>query len=280
MSTAGKPDPEYVKARRILLDALSSLSVHSDALVLVGAQAIYLHVGAGELAVAPYRTDGDLVIQPRELPDSPRLEEALADGGFTRTDQPGIWTRDDVELDLLVPAAVGGPGRRGARLGVHGNRAARKARGLEGALIDKSPMEIGALDDDARRFKISVAGPAALLVSKLHKIADRTDQADRLGDKDALDVLRLLQGIGTQELADSLQRLLAQEVSGEVTRQALDLLLRLFGAEDGTGVEMAVRATEGLEDPATIRSSCTVLAAELLEAVRGGVVSRDPEDPG
>ena len=117
-------------------------------------------------------------------------------------------------------------------------------------------------------------------MSKLHKIADRADQADRLGDKDALDVLRLLQGIGTQELADSLQALLAQEVSGEVTRQALDLLLRLFGAEDGTGVEMVVRATEGLDDPAIIRPSCTVLVADLLEAVRGGVGSVDPEDPG
>lgn len=251
MSTAGKPDPEYVKARRVLLDALASLSPHADALVLVGAQAIYLHVGAGELAVAPYTTDGDLVIHPGKLPDSPHLEEALGHGGFARTGQPGIWTRDDVELDLLVPAGVGGPGRRGARLGPHGNRVARKARGLEGALVDNSPMEIGGLDDDARRFEVKVAGPAALLVSKLHKIADRAGQTDRLGDKDALDVLRLLQGIGTRELAESLQRLLVHEDSGEVTRQALDLLLRLFGAEDATGVEMAVRATEGLEEPAT-----------------------------
>jgi len=96
---------------------------------------------------------------------------------------------------------------------------------------------------------------------------------------DALDVLRLLQGIGTRELAEPLQRLLAHEVSGEVTRQALDLLLRLVGAEDATGVEMAVRATEGLEEPATLRPSCTVLAAELLKAVRGGGISTDPEGP-
>jgi len=274
---AGKPDPEYVKARRVLLDALVALSSHSNALVLVGAQAIYLHVGGGELAVAPYTTDGDLVIQPEKLPDSPLLEEALGHGGFAPTGQPGTWTRDGVELDLLVPAAVGGPGRRGARLGPHGNRVARKAKGLEGALIDSSPMEIGDLEDHERRFEIRVAGPAALLVSKLHKIADRADQPDRLGDKDALDVLRLLQGIGTRELADSLQRLLAHEVSGEVTRQALDLLLRLFGAGAATGVEMAVRATEGLDEAATIRLSCAVLAADLLRAVRSSVILPDPE---
>ena len=89
---AGKPDPEYVKARRILLDALVALSSHSDALVLVGAQAIYLHVGGGELAVAPYTTDGDLVIHPEKLPDSPLLEDALGRG----------WDR----------MATGWPGRR------------------------------------------------------------------------------------------------------------------------------------------------------------------------
>jgi hypothetical protein len=50
---AGKPDPEYVKARRVLLDALAALAPHSEAVVLVGAQAIYLQTGGGELAVAP-----------------------------------------------------------------------------------------------------------------------------------------------------------------------------------------------------------------------------------
>ena len=63
----GAPDPEYVKARRVLLDALQSLAPQGGALVLVGAQAIYLQVGTGGLAVAPHTTDADLVIQPSEL---------------------------------------------------------------------------------------------------------------------------------------------------------------------------------------------------------------------
>ena len=115
---------------------------------------------------------------------------------------------------------------------------------------------------------VRVAGPAALLVSKLHKIADREERPDRLGDKDALDVLRLLQGTEARELAGSLQRLLASEISGDVTRQALGFLQRLFGVEDALGVAMAVRATEGLEEAATIRLACTMLASELLEAMR------------
>jgi len=41
------PAPEYVAARRILLDALDALHDHIDSLILVGAQAVYLHTGDG-----------------------------------------------------------------------------------------------------------------------------------------------------------------------------------------------------------------------------------------
>lgn len=34
------PAPEYVSARRVLLDALTALEGHLDSLVLVGAQAV------------------------------------------------------------------------------------------------------------------------------------------------------------------------------------------------------------------------------------------------
>lgn len=279
MSVVGAPDPEYVKARRVLLDALESLAPHDGALVLVGAQAIYLQVGASHLAVAPHTTDADLVIRPSELADSPLLGEVLARGGFVPTDQPGIWTRDRVELDLLVPAAVAGPGRCGARLGPHGKTAARQVKGLEGALVESTRMELAALDGDTRRFEVMVASPAALLVSKLHKIADREGRPDRLADKDALDVFRLLQGVSTEALSASIRRLLANDISAEVTRGALDLLSDRFGTSIGVGVEMVVRATEGLEDPATIRASCQVLAAALLESLAGGVISPDSRRP-
>src|SRR3990172_12331902 len=61
----GAPDPLYVKAREVLLDALEALAPHRSSLVLVGAQAIYLHTGEADVAVAPYTTDADLVIDPR-----------------------------------------------------------------------------------------------------------------------------------------------------------------------------------------------------------------------
>ncbi len=43
--------PEYVAARRVLLDALTALDGHLDNLVLVGAQAVYHHSGSADLNV-------------------------------------------------------------------------------------------------------------------------------------------------------------------------------------------------------------------------------------
>jgi len=38
-----EPAYEYIQARRTLLDALDALQSHRDSLVLIGAQAVYLH---------------------------------------------------------------------------------------------------------------------------------------------------------------------------------------------------------------------------------------------
>ena len=198
----GAPDPEYVLARRVLLDALQALGEQRSAVVLVGAQAIYLHSGDADLAVAPYTTDGDVVLDPSRLRNDPKLAEALNGAGFSAdTQHVGTWIMRrplegrpvEVKIDLMVPEAVGGPGRRGARLGIHGNRTARKARGLEATLVDQQQRTIESLEDkDDRAFDVAVAGPAALVVAKLHKIAERVDTLGRREDKDALDILRLL----------------------------------------------------------------------------------------
>jgi hypothetical protein len=262
-------EPEYVAARRVLLDALDALGAHRDALVLVGAQAIYLHTGEGDLAVAPYTTDGDLALDPARLSSEPTLEDAMRLAGFRLDEQPGIWRgAGEVEIDLLVPEAVGGGGTRGARLDVHGNRAARKARGLEAALVDNSPSQITAFEpDDDRLFALAVAGPAALLVAKLHKLADRRDAPSRLDDKDALDVVRLLRATRTQEVAEVLQRLTQDAQAAEVTSEAIEQLDALFASPDAHGCQMAARAVTPLEDPATIAVSAAALASDLIRAL-------------
>lgn len=189
-------DKRYVAARRVLLDALEALSAHEQAVIVAGAQAVYLRTGEGEIGIAPYTTDGDLAIDPATLKDEPQLETAMRAAHFTRSlTEPGIWlataTVDGTELtipiDLIVPEGVAPPGgRRGARLGPHGNRAARRAVGLEAALVDHSTLRVGALEQsDTREVGVEVAGVAALLVAKAHKIHDRfaSNRPGRAEDK-------------------------------------------------------------------------------------------------
>ena len=260
-------DPEYVAARRVLLDALGALGVHRKAVVLVGAQAIYLRVGAGDMAVAPFTTDGDLALNPAFLDDEPILAEALRAAGFNLAVKPGTWSLADVQIDLLVPFSLGGPGRRSARLGPHGTEVARKAKGLEAALVDHSMIRLTALEaGDTREFEVAVAGLAALLIAKLHKLAEREKTPERWAPKDGLDVLRILRGADLPQVADTLVGLEADAIAGAVTGEARVYLERLFASRRGHGAAMAVRASAGLEDAATIAASCEALAKVLLAA--------------
>jgi len=153
-------DPAYVAARRVLLDALRALTPHGPAVIVAGAQAVYLRTGSADLAIAPYTTDGDLAIDPHQLADVPLLAAAMEEAGFALSTEPGIWhapARVDgmevaIPVDLIVPERVAvGRGRRSVRLGPHGRRAARHAAGLEAALVDHAPMTIAALDPNDNR---------------------------------------------------------------------------------------------------------------------------------
>ncbi len=272
-------DELYVLARGVLLDALDALGAHRDAVVLVGAQAVYLRVGEADLAVAPYTTDGDLVIDPSILTEIPPLDRSLVAAGFLprTTSSVGSWVtrratslgRDaDVEIDLMVPESVSpGTGRRAARLPGQDIRAARIVRGLEGALIDADVMRLAALDpSDTRTIDVRVARPAALLVAKLHKIAERIG-TDRLEDKDALDVLRLLRGTSTNQLADRYRALLADRRAQTSARVGTGMLTSLFAERHGEGLAMVARATLGLADPDELTASCLLLASDLITSL-------------
>jgi hypothetical protein len=273
-------DELYVMARRVLLDVLGALGDHRDAIVLVGAQAVYLRVGDADLAITPYTTDGDLVIDPAVLAEIPPLERALLDAGFSpkTEDSVGVWltTRKtsqqvdaNIAVDLLVPASVSpGTGRRAARLPGHDTRAARIVRGLEGAIVDAEMMTLTALEDgDARTVDVRVAGPAALLVAKVHKIDDRKD-SDRQSDKDALDVLRLLRGTATDDLAARYVRLLGDERSEDAARRGRELLKAQFARRQNIGVQMAIRSAGVLGDAEEIAVLFEALVGDLLTALQ------------
>lgn len=275
MSPPGAADL-FVTARRALLDALDALAPHLDALVLIGAQAIYLHTGAAPVALAESTKDSDLAVDPRRLQDEPLLDAALTGAGFHRdltSPQPGSWiSGDGLPVDLMVPAALAGTtGTRGARIPPHHKHATRRTPGLEAAVVDHAPMEIVALDPaDARTATLEVAGPAALLVAKLHKLGERASTPGRLVDKDAHDVYRLLVATETADLADRLRWLAAHELAGAATRAALGWLDELFArGPDAVGATMAGRAEELVGDPAVVAASTAALADDLVAAIRG-----------
>lgn len=251
--------PEYLAARRVLLDALQALRPHEGALILAGAQAVYLRAGPGSLPIADFTTDGDLTIDPELLSEAPALGELMAAAGFELTQlqgapEPGIWQKEVavegreivVPIDLIVPSEVAPPGgSRGARLPGHGKRAARKTAGLEAALVDNEVIVIEALEpEDRRRARLRVAGVAALLVAKTHKIADRieTGRTDRLNDKDGADVVRLMGASPPAAVAATIERLLANPISASATGLALERFQGLFGRRGGAGIELATQA--------------------------------------
>jgi hypothetical protein len=272
----GEFDPLYILARRVLLDALEAIGSHRAAVTLVGAQAIYLNVGSADLVVPEYTTDADLALDPRSLEERPPIGDALAGAKFIPDPIAiGTWVAKhrhgtgtvDVCVDLLVPDGVAGPtGRRAARLPGHGDRAARRATGLEGALVDRDIKTIAAMEPaDPRRFDVHVAGPAALVVAKVHKIDERAG-SQRSSDKDALDVLRILRSVSTSDLSAGFHRLRADALSATATERALGLISGLFGRVQSHGSVMAARAAYP-DSPDTVAASCVALVRQLLGAV-------------
>lgn len=292
MPERAAPDPLYAAARRVLLDALEALGAQRQAAILVGAHAVYLRVGEGDLATTPHTTDADLALDPSLLGGDPLLNEALVAAGFwakigTSGPVVGSWVTEQtvegravhVDLDVLVPEAVSGDGTRAARLGVQGDRLARKAFGLELALVDNDIMSVGALDADPRSFPVRVAGVAALLVSKVHKVAERLDdpKRDDYIAKDALDMLRLLRGSDIDSIArillqaraaklDTQDRLVATAIAATV-EQALTVLVAEFSKENARGCALAGRAAAGRDDPAVVCASLAALVERLLARV-------------
>lgn len=288
MRRSGVPADEYIVARRALLDALEALQEHGDALVLVGAQAIYLHTGDAEIAVAEYTTDGDVLINPQVLQPEPEIAEAMRSGGFSLAELEGrpavgIWAARyeinsvpaTVSVDLLVPKSIGGGGRRAARIPPHEQGAVMKVHGLEAALVDNQYQVIGALEPgDERVFSMQVAGPASLLVSKCIKIGERVEAAasgpgrpDRVKPKDALDVFRILRACRAGELAESLSLLRHDALAGRVTEEAVSLLPELFGSARAVGSTLAGQAAYP-EPPEEIAASCAALVTELMDSLK------------
>lgn len=249
--------PEYVAARGVLLDALDALAAQRASLVLVGAQAVYLHTGLVEGTGVQMTTDSDLAVDVDLLLGDPELTETLKSAHFRAVpDLPGQWQSPlGIRVDLMtVPHQSNRPkGSRAAKLPPHGKESARITPGLEPALVDNATMTIPAIaKHDNRAIDLRVAGPAALLSAKLTKLHERyNDQQagrgkSRLKEKDMLDCHRLLVTIETKNLVSGFE---SHRINGEalaVTRNALAFFnQQLQRGEDGALRELLGRALPG-----------------------------------
>lgn len=269
-------DDLFVRARAVLLDALEALSEHRDAVIVIGAQAVYLRTGGVDVAIAEATKDSDVAIDIRILGDDPTIDAAMLKANFHPNPdkrQPGSWiSAEGIPVDVMVPEALAGKGSRSVEMPPHDKMAARRAVGLEAVVIDYSEIPIPTLDpSDHRSITANVAGPAALLIAKCHKIGERVNDKNpnRLTDKDAHDIYRILVKFDTESLAETFAHLLADPLSADVTEQAVNYLQSLFGdGPEATGSVMAGRAEEGVGEPATVSVAISYLASDLVEAVR------------
>lgn len=266
-----------VVARRALLDALDVLQPHLDSLILVGAQAVYLHTNHIELPLAPATTDSDIIFDTRSLADFPEIGGMLRQAGYQENvgadSQPGRWiSAEGVPLDLFQPSKLSGrkAGSRGAHIHPHEKNILRIAKGLDCVLVDNSLAEIVSFEkSDSRKFKMHVAGAASLLIAKTFKILDRADDGGkRLANKDAHDVYRLLVSREKKEIATSLVHLLNNQISADEARVGFQAFKKLFAEKQSAlGNQMAAEATIGTQDEAQVQASLWALALDLVEEV-------------
>jgi hypothetical protein len=195
------------RSRRLLIDTIRALSDFSDGLTVVGAHAVHVWVqdALGPVPMQATR-DADVAVNPAFVTSDPKLLEVMGGIGVEPAfpDRPGVYGYAvDKELpflgratiDLIVPEAYAGPGRRAARIAGQ-KRAAGRATGLELAVWDRRRRTLAAIDGPAATVEAWVAGPAALLVAKSHKVHERLAQLatrpDRLRPKDSGDIALLM----------------------------------------------------------------------------------------
>lgn len=266
------PSPEYQEARRVLLDALQALEPHRDALILVGAQAIYLHAPRGDPRPA-YTTDGDLAVDPDLLAANPDLASELEAAGFelTKSGNPGSWASPTgVVIDLMVPdGALPRSSRRSAQLTGHATRSARRTRGLEVALYDNTKQTlVGLSEGDTREVRLRVASPAALLIAKLVKIEERLGQSkpDRVLPKDAGDILRLLRNVDAVAIGARLRAIAddRQDLAPRI-EASMRWLHEQVEARRSALVDLTIQHMQGVEPSAQVDIAMRTLARRVME---------------
>lgn len=260
-----------IEAREALIDAVEALGTQAKSLILVGAQAIYLHTDQLELVVAPATKDSDFAIDSRSLDDNPILEEKLSAAGFMRdpiSRNPGAWINlKGIPVDFMVPAKlVSAKSRRSVNLNPHADYVARKTVGLEAALLDNDVCEIKSFSPtSSRSCRVAVAGPASLLVAKLIKVGERIDQSRISSDKDSYDILRIFEAVEATTLVSKFVEFSENELTEVIVEKALEILSTHFASsQEAYGPVSAGRVEAGIGNPDEISAKLWAYSLEFL----------------
>jgi hypothetical protein len=121
--------------------------------------------------------------------------------------------------------------------------------------------------DDQRSIQAEVAGLAALLVAKLHKLHERVEsqRPARIDDKDAADVLRIMQTTDPADIAVTLATLTRNPIAGEPTTAALTYLDALFGTRGRPGIAMAQRSLRTAMPADRVQTICVSYTAAIQQ---------------
>jgi hypothetical protein len=274
-----------VAARRALLDALDALDRHADAVVVAGSQAIYALDPSPVDGVRPCAADSDLVLDPDRLPAFPPLCEAMRDAGFVpRRGHAGAWwpvrhrlarfwwSADATKVDLVDPGDE--TGRPSRAFALHGANVVRPCPILRLALGDRARALFEAAEaGDSRRREATVAGPGALLLTKVHELRARSRQTsergspdERMPRKDALDVLRVLRQPAPRVLA-GVASLVSRADLRPTALSCLEGLEDLFGHPGALGARLVGEALDPLRSREDAAQEASDRARDLLDAL-------------
>lgn len=214
------------RSRRLLIETILALGEHAKAVTVVGAHAVHVWVQKkwGPVDMESTR-DGDLALNPVLIAQDPQIMDLLAEIGLeqARPERPGIYGlvsergltwEQRTTVDLLVPETYAGSTGRSARIPGQKN-ATTRAYGLELAIHDRALTKISTSDSEPElTVDVNVAGPAALLIAKAHKVSDRladvVKRPDRLRPKDSGDIALLMMVTDGSEIAATMQKHLSE----------------------------------------------------------------------
>jgi hypothetical protein len=239
------------RSRRLLITTIVALGEHANAMTVVGAHAVHVWVQKkwGPVDMESTR-DGDLAVNPVLIAEDPKIMQIMAEIGLepARPERPGIygyvnerglsWVQRTT-VDLLVPETYAGSKGRSAR--IPGQKSATtRAYGLELAIHDRTLIRISTTDGEPEMsVEVNVAGPAALLIAKAHKVSERLadvdKRPDRLRPKDSGDIALLMMVTDGAEMAKTMTRHVAEtpEIRG-VVQDGAQYLVDMYSTDNDT----------------------------------------------